>query len=206
MLVGERLLLDEDVAHVTARRLHVLLLVLLVVRVDVLVRDVDARGDLLVDLVLDDARADVVTDLVDREVLLLELGRELLLARCVALAALAAPAAAATTEVLRLDRRKLLVDVRLRDLQAQLVGFLLELGALHEELHRLLAKGDVLRGPRGRELLLVRLVVLLRLVDQPVELVLRDRLVADDRDVVRADCLLVTPAAGSERERRRRRR
>src|SRR5438034_1254847 len=58
---------------------------------------------LLVDLVLDDARTYVVAHLFDREVLLLQLGLELLLAGRVALPGLA--------EVLGLDRRELLVDV-----------------------------------------------------------------------------------------------
>ena len=86
-----------------------------------------------------------------------------------------------------------------RDLDVEVVGLLLELGALDEELHRLLAERDVLRRARGRAGLLVRLVVLLRLLDQPVELVLRDRLIADDCDVVRADALSVATAAGRER-------
>jgi hypothetical protein len=179
------------VADVTALRLDVLGLVLGVVVRDVLVADLDAGRHLLVDLVLDNARTDVVAYLLDREVLLLHLGLELLLAGRVALPALA--------EVLGLDRRELLVDVGIADLDAEVCRLLFELGALDEELHRLLAERDVLRRARVGPGLLVGLVVPLRLIQQPVELVLRDRLVADDGDVVRADTLALATAAGRER-------
>jgi hypothetical protein len=189
-LVRERLLLDEDVPDVAACGLDVLLLVFLVVVRDLLVGDLRAGGYLLVDLVLDDARADVLANTVEREALLLQLGLELLLAGRVALAGLA--------EVLGLDRRELLVDVVVGHLDVHVGCLLLELGSLDEELHRLLAQGDVLGCARLGPLLLVRRVVPLGLVHQPVELILRDRLVADDRHVVRADARVAAAAAGRQ--------
>ena len=166
--------------HVARRRLHVLALVLLVGGLDLLVGDLDALGHLGVDLLLDQLGANVVLHLVLVEPLLLELLRILLLA---------------ALEVLLLELREARVDVLVLNLDVEVAGLLLELRALDEELHGLSAQRLVLLRARLRERTLLLRIAALRLADQLVELVLRDRLVADDGDSVRRHGLLVAAAA-----------
>src|SRR4029077_12605146 len=78
-------------------------------------------------------------------------------------------------------RRNVLVGHR----DLQVFRFLLELGLLHEVLHRLILKRLVLGCPRLRERCLARLVRALRAGNQEIELILRDRRVSDARDRTR---------------------
>ena len=181
-LVGERLLRDEDVADVAALRRAVLRLVLVVVVLDLLVGDLHVLGDLLEDPLLDELRADVAANLLVGEALLLEL---LLVALLVA------------GEVLLLDLLEPVLDLLVADVDVELVGLLLELRALHEELDGLVLEHVVLGGPDLREGALLGLVALLRLADQPVELGLRDRVAVDDGDRVAWHALVVVTAAAT---------
>src|SRR5262249_47927898 len=83
----------------------------------------------------------------------------------------------------------------------ELVGLLLELLALDEVLDGLVLERPVLRRAGLREGALLRLVAPLRLRDQRVELLLRDRLVADLCDGVARDVAATAPASTSGQDR-----
>ena len=159
---------------------------------------VDAVGDLVVDLVLDDAARTSSRTCSSVRPCFFDLPLVLLLARRVALAALA--------EVLRLDRRELLVDVGVGDRQAQLVRLP---GRTRQRWTRnciaCLRSAVYCVGPCVRELLLVApgsssspgraagRTASFEIVQSPTT-----------ATSFAPTALLATPAAGSDRERRRR--
>src|SRR5207237_8664249 len=129
---------------------------------------------------LDCAGADVLAHLLIGQALALELGLVLLLTARIA--------GSMRSEVLRLDRLQLLLDVLVRDVQPQIRRLLLELTSLDEDLHRGLSNRGVI-GRAGLEIALLSSIARARLVEKVVELLLRDRAIADDGDVVRPDRL-----------------
>ena len=182
------LLGDEDVAHVARLGRPVLRLVLRVVREDLLVGHLHALRDLVEDLLRERRH---------RERLLAVLlgGEALRLERLLVLGALAVEAG--------LDELLLgLVDVLVGHRDAELVGRLPELLEL-DEVRDVLRLDALVLGRSGlRELLLLRLVALLRLRDELVEVVLRDLRAVDDGDRSRGDA--VGAAAARRRDERQR--
>ena len=172
--------------HLAALRLAVLRrLVLRVVRRDRLVVDLHVRGHLLEDRLRDDLRADVRANLLVRQPLILQL--LLVLLRVAA-------------EVLLLDLLEPRVDLLVGHLDVQLLGLLLELDALDEELDDLVLQRLELLRAGLRELALLGLVALLRLRDDRVEFRLRDLLAVDDGHGVLRHLFVATAAGGDERE------
>src|SRR5206468_9784211 len=95
------------------------------------------------------------------------------------------------------------VDRVVADVDAELLRLLLYLGLLHEEGDRLTLQLLVLGRARLRERALLRVVALLRALHQLLELILRDLLVADDGDVVRAEARGRRAAAARSEKRER---
>ena len=160
------LLLHEDVPDLARGRLLELRLVLLVVRLDVRVGDLDLARDLLEDLLGQHPRSQVLEHLLLGQALLLEL---LLVLRVVALEEL----------LLELVEARLQLLVGHRDVE--LLGGDLELRLLDEAADERVAELRELGRPRCGELLLARLVRRLRLGQKPVVLGLRDGPVVDER-------------------------
>src|SRR5262245_16472669 len=199
-VVGLRLRLHEDVTDVAAlglRRRLVLLLVLVVVGLDVVVADLDVLRDLFEDLLADELELDPLAHFLVAEALLLQRvlvalvhlrRRRLLLAGRVAV-------------VLLLDLLQSRVDVLVADLGVEVVGLLLVLAALDQELRGVgLEIGEVDRA-RLRELSVRRLEVPAGLLDQRVPVGLRDLLVADDRDRIVGYVLRAAAATGGSQQR-----
>ena len=173
---------DEDVAHVPRLRRAVLRLVRGVVLEDLLVRHLHVLRDRVEDLLGEGG---------DRErVCAVVLGREArLLQRLLVLGALAAE--------LVLDRLVLdLFDVLLRHLDAEVVRRLPELRELDEVRDVLLLEALVFGRPGLRKGLVLRLVAPLRLLDELVQLRLRDLRAVDARDGAGGDAPRATTARG----------
>ena len=125
-LVRERLLLDEDVADVAARGLRrglVLLLVLAVVRLDLVVRDGDPRGHLLLDALPVERDLDPLPHFLVGEALLLQR----LLVALLDLGLRGGLAARLARVELLLDLVEPRLDVGVADLDPHLRGLLLVL-------------------------------------------------------------------------------
>ena len=180
-LVGQRLLLDEDVADVAALGHHVLLLVVRVVLLHLGVGDGDRLRHLVVDLLGDELRLDVAAERLRRVALDLELGVEL---RLVA------------GEVLLLDLVDASLDLLVRDGELALVRLLGVLGALDEKRDGLALQRLVLAGAGLRERALLGGVGLLRAIDQRVEAHRRDRCPVDCGNGILRDGFVAAAAPG----------
>ena len=112
--VRKRLLLHQDVRDVPRLGSRIDLRVLVVVGLDLVLADRDPRGDLLRDPLLDQLRADPLTDFLVGQPLLLQRGAVLLLA---------------ATEVLLLDLLEAALDLCVGDGDAEHLRLLLVLGA-----------------------------------------------------------------------------
>src|SRR5581483_3254448 len=163
----------------------VLRLVLVVVVLDVCVGDLRLRRDLVVELLGQDLRMEILLQRRVGEALLRERGLVCLLA---------------SLEVLLLQLLQAGRDVLGGDGDVELRRLLLELVLLHEVGDRLVLKLLVLRRPGLRKRRLPCLVRALRTVDQEVELRLRDRVAADFRDGVRRDARRAATAAGRDED------
>ncbi len=182
-LVGLRLRLDEDVAHVPALGLGVLALVLLVVLRDVGVRDLGILRDRVVDLLRQQLRLDVGPEALLRVALLLQLLVELRLA---------------AAEGLLLDLVDPGVDLLVRHRQLELRGPVVVLGALNEERDSLRLQRLVLGRACLRECPLLRLVGRLRPGEEPLQIRLRHRHSVDDGNCVAGDGLITAAAGGRD--------